>query len=46
MAAKFDAQGDDWTANVWSLVIQNKTTLDAPGVQEVHVLLRTDAPSS
>ena len=43
--ARFDHQGDDWTSNAWSLVINTEGTLDARGNQMATAkFLVADAP--
>lgn len=44
--ARFEHQGDDWSTNAWSLVVETKSPPDASGVQavEVHFLME-GAPS-
>lgn len=46
LPAKFDHQGDDWTKNAWSLVVESKGPSDARGVQEVRVhFLASNGPT-
>lgn len=35
--AKFDHQGDDWTSNAWSLVVESDKAVSADGSQVVNV---------
>lgn len=43
--ARFDQQGDDWTNNAWSLVVEPIAESDTQGVQQVLVrFLMPDAP--
>jgi len=43
--AKFDHQGDDWTNNAWSLVVESEGRTYARGMQEVQVrFLTPNAP--
>ena len=44
--ARFPHQGDDWTTNAWSLVVESDSRSDERGVQEVQVhFLMPNAPA-
>lgn len=46
LPAKFDHQGDNWTKNAWSLVVESRAQSDARGVQDVQVhFLMPNAPA-
>jgi hypothetical protein len=43
--AKFAHQGDDWTSNAWSLVVESDKAMSADGSQVVNVgFLMPDGP--
>lgn len=44
--AKFDHQGDDWTVNAWSLVVESAGPVTPDGSQPVRVhFLMPDSPN-